>query len=137
LYQGNDSSPIYGFIIIICRQIVWVDLVEFTDREYMAYITQRAESPLVRGIKYSLILLAILAVIGGYLYMHPSVWQGWLKGTPLEPPSKVTHLYKWRDGRGRWQITDTPPATGIEYELLEYRSDTNVMPLVPREKVPE
>jgi len=100
----------------------------------MAYITQRAESPLARGIKYTLILLALVAVIGGYLYLNPSVWQEWLKGTPLEPPARVTQLYKWRDAAGQWQITDTPPAAGIAYEVLEYRSDTNVMPLVPRDE---
>jgi len=40
-------------------------------------------------------------------------------------------VYKWRDADGAWRITDEPPPRGVEYERLEYRSDTNVLPLVP------
>ncbi|MBM2830182.1 MAG: hypothetical protein HW411_972 [Gammaproteobacteria bacterium] len=82
-------------------------------------------------MKFVFIVLAILAALGAYLYLHPDVWQGWVKNTPLAPAPTTTHIYKWQDANGAWQITDTPPATGIKYELLEYRSDTNVMPALP------
>lgn len=86
------------------------------------------------GLKSLVIILLILAAAGGYLYLHPEVWQKWVKDTPLEPPPTVTHLYKWRDDNGQWQVTDRPPPPGIEYEKLIYHSDTNVMPLVPKDE---
>ena len=83
-------------------------------------------------MKFTFIVLAILAALGAYLYRHPAVWQGWVKNTPLQSAPTTTHLYKWQDTNGAWQITDKPPTTGTKYELLEYRSDTNAMPLVPK-----
>jgi len=100
----------------------------------MAYITQRAQHPAIKFLKFISIVSLILAVAGGYLYMHPAVWQKWVKGTPLEPPPATTHVYKWQGANGQWQITDTPPPAGTKFEQLDYRSDTNIMPpLVPQE----
>ncbi|MEE9551458.1 MAG: DUF4124 domain-containing protein [Gammaproteobacteria bacterium] len=82
-------------------------------------------------MKFVFILLVILAAFGGYLYLHPDVWQDWAKGTPLEAEPAITHLYKWQDANGQWQVSDQPPAGDIEYKRLEYSSDTNVMPPVP------
>jgi len=94
---------------------------------------QKAQSPLKQMIKVILFILCLLAVLAGYLYLHPDVWQKWVKGTPLEPAPTTTNLYKWQDENGQWQVSDTKPASGTEYEILQYKSDTNVMPLVPRE----
>ena len=41
-------------------------------------------------------------------------------------------VYKWRNAKGEWQITDQLPPEGIEYERLEYREDENVIPLPPQ-----
>jgi hypothetical protein len=45
---------------------------------------------------------------------------------------KTVTVYKWRNARGEWQITDQLPPEGIEYERLDYREDENVLPLPPQ-----
>ncbi len=56
-----------------------------------------------------------------------------LRDTPFAPAPVVTTVYKWQDAQGNWHITDQPPPAGTTYETLEYSSDSNVMPLVPRD----
>jgi hypothetical protein len=99
----------------------------------MTYITGRAEHPLVRFLKYLLVFSIILAIAGGYLFLHPDIWQEWVKGTPLEPPPTVTKMYKWQDADGQWQLTDRQPGPGIKYEILIYNSNANIVPAVPTE----
>jgi hypothetical protein len=82
-----------------------------------------------------LALAVIAALAAGVLYLRggPGSLTRWLEGTPLDPGPGTTRLYKWRDGRGDWHVTDDPPPAGTRYEPLEYRSDVNVLPVVPRE----
>ncbi|MCK4742406.1 MAG: hypothetical protein KAT25_01160 [Sulfuriflexus sp.] len=40
--------------------------------------------------------------------------------------------YKWQNEDGVWQLTQTPPAEGIEYEKVKVRDDWNVMNLRPK-----
>ena len=51
------------------------------------------------------------------------------------PASDFTHttdrLYKWRNARGEWQVTDAPPPAGTPYEKQDYRDDVNVLPVPP------
>ena len=82
-------------------------------------------------MKFVIVLLLALSVAGGYLYLNPDVWQPWVKGTPLEPAPTTTRLYKWQDEDGQWQISDEPPTGEISSEILEYRSDTNIVPSIP------
>jgi len=85
-------------------------------------------------MKFVVILLLIIAVmVAGWLYLDEDARREWLADTPLAPVAEVTVVYKWQDERGDWKITDEPPPAGIEYERLEYHSDTNVMPLAPRD----
>ena len=46
-------------------------------------------------------------------------------------PKKTARLFKWRDAGGNWQITDQLPPKGIDYEMLEYREDVNILPRPP------
>ncbi len=82
-------------------------------------------------MKSVIVLLLALSGAGGYLYLNPDVWQPWVKGTPLEPAPTTTRLYKWQDENGQWQISDEPPTGKISSEILEYRSDTNIVPSIP------
>lgn len=79
------------------------------------------------------LVLVILAVaVGAYFYMFERAsLERVLDGTPLELPASTTEVYKWRDDRGRWHITDEPPAAGIAFEKMRYRSNDNILPVVP------
>ena len=78
------------------------------------------------------LLIALLLLGGGYVYLYPDTarqLRGQLKAPEIT--HKTARLYKWRNTAGEWQITDTPPPAGIEYERLDYRSDENVLPVPP------
>jgi hypothetical protein len=89
-----------------------------------------------------LVLMVVVAVGGYYLYQNPGVVGGvvdevvdpLLEGTALEGTTGKTKLYKWRDGKGTWHVTDEPPSNGTDYEVLEYRHDVNVVPAVTEKK---
>ena len=100
----------------------------------MAFVTGRAQHPVWKALKTVLFVLVILAVAGVYLYMNPEIWNKWVKGTPLAPAPTVTQMYKWRDANGQWQISDRTPDAGVKYEVMKYRSDTNVVPSLPAEE---
>jgi hypothetical protein len=79
------------------------------------------------------VLLAIALIAGIYLYQNPEL------GEQLEDLSskaglskKTTHVYKWQNSRGEWQLTDQLPPEVVEYEILDYREDVNVLPLPPQ-----
>lgn len=83
-------------------------------------------------MKRLLTALIVAAGLAGYGYFYPERLPGWVRAQlPLpateSAPAAATTLYKWRDAQGHWQIADTPPPTG-EYEKLEVRHDTNVVP---------
>ena len=82
-------------------------------------------------MKLIIVLFIALSGVGGYLYLNPDVWQQWVKGTPLESAPTTTHLYKWKDEYGQWQVADQPPTGDIPYQNLEYSSDTNIVPSIP------
>jgi hypothetical protein len=78
-------------------------------------------------------VLVLVAAAGGYLYLYqPQLLDKWLSKTPIDIGPTTTTVYKWQDARGNWQISDQPPPAPTAYEVLEYRSDTNVMPIAPR-----
>lgn len=53
------------------------------------------------------------------------------------PRSPVANppLYKWRDAKGRWQVTDAPPADRA-YETIVVDPATNVVPAYGSEPDP-
>lgn len=88
-----------------------------------------------------LILLILIVAAGALLVLKPE----FLDFLPLKPAwreqarelvrghalvPETTRLYKWQDEHGQWQVSDQPPAAGIDYETLEYRHDVNVVPAV-------
>ena len=88
-----------------------------------------------RMVLWVVALLLLLAGGGAYVYLyHPQQVRTLLGDSPLAPPPTVTHAYKWKDAQGAWHVSDQPPTDGTPYETITVRSDTNVMPLVPRER---
>ena len=81
------------------------------------------------------LLVAILVLLGAaglYLYFYPESGARLLDS--LRNPdfiNKTDRIYKWRNDRGEWQLTDSPPPPGIEYEITDYREDVNVLPVPP------
>ncbi len=77
-------------------------------------------------------LLFGLGLLGGlvlYWYTTPQDVPRWArKWLPLPGlPDYTGPLYRWRDDRGREQITDKPPKNR-PYETQLYRSNANVAP---------
>lgn len=46
---------------------------------------------------------------------------------PVAAPARDPLLYKWRDDKGQWNITDQPPADR-PYEAVKVDPNTNVLP---------
>ena len=89
---------------------------------------QKPRKALPAWVIKSLIVTAVVAAIGGYLYHDPSVVESYLRGTPLELPARVTLIYRWRDANGNIEHSNHPPPAGTQYEVIEVSSDTNVVP---------
>lgn len=75
------------------------------------------------------VLIGLGALGGVVLYWYttpqeaPSWARNWLPGLP----PYTGPLYRWNDDQGRTQVTDKPPK-GRPYEVVNYRSDANVVP---------
>ncbi len=79
-----------------------------------------------------LVLLLLLAAAGTYLYFYPETGERLLQGLRETGLADDTvRVYKWRNEQGEWQLTDTPPPPGIEYETTDYDADRNVLPVPP------
>ena len=83
-------------------------------------------------MRLTLFLLALVAGAAAFFYFYPDAGGRLLDG--LHKPDfakKTDRIYKWRDENGAWQLTDTPPPAGIEFEVSDYREDVNVLPVPP------
>jgi len=86
-------------------------------------------------MKYLAILVAVLAImLGIYYYLEPDQVRGWLRDTKLVTAPETTRLYKWQDKQGSWHVSDAPPPAGTSFEVRDYRSDENILPLPPQLK---
>jgi hypothetical protein len=84
-----------------------------------------------------LLLIVLLLVAVLVVYLKPEYRNRFQDlssdiGLSRIAPKKTARLFKWRDARGDWQVTDRPPPDGIDYERLEYREDVNVLPRPPK-----
>jgi hypothetical protein len=83
-------------------------------------------------MRFIWLLIFLLLAAGVYLYLNPEMKSQLLNSTSdLGKPATV-HAYQWRNAQGEWQITDTLPPAGVEYEHLQHRADENVLPHPPR-----
>ena len=79
------------------------------------------------------LLLALLLAGGTFLYLNPEYRSRLAtSASGLVTPVSTSRTYKWRNNRGEWQLTDALPPEGISYEVLEHRSDENVLPRPPQ-----
>jgi len=79
------------------------------------------------------LLLVLLLAGGAILYLNPE-YRNWLatSTSSMVTPVSTSRIYKWRNDKGEWQLTDTLPPAGIAYETLEHRSDENILPRPPQ-----
>ena len=87
--------------------------------------------PLSSNSKNFLIALTVSLIAAGiYIYNTPENRAWFERKADQMLPDSVTHnkMYRWKDAKGQWQLSDTPPANGIKYEVLEYHRETNVIP---------
>jgi len=82
----------------------------------------------MKKVFFFLILLIIAA--GALLYFKPEYRNVLDRFSDKALPTAITHnkAYRWQDSHGQWQLSDSPPADGIKYEIVEYHKDTNVIP---------
>jgi len=83
-------------------------------------------------MRFFWLLLVLLLAAGIYIYLDPELKSQLLNRASGLSQSGTVQAYKWRNPRGEWQITDTPPPEGVAYELLEHHSDENILPVPPQ-----
>ena len=91
-------------------------------------MSARAARQTGRAWPFVLLVIALLAGYAWWYYAPDTIPDALRKQLPLSERSNPT-LYKWRDDKGRWNVTDTAP-TDRPYETLKYDPKTNVVPSV-------
>jgi len=87
---------------------------------YLARERQRG-----KAVIWALVILAIAA--GAWWYFLPQTLPAPIRAALPASPNAHAQVYKWRDAKGRLQLTSTPPADR-PYETVEYDPNLNVLP---------
>ena len=71
-----------------------------------------------------------LGVVGlaVYWYANPQSAPWWLRDYVPDAPVR---LYKWTDQQGEQHYSNSPPPAGVDYELVDYWENANVLPSQP------
>jgi hypothetical protein len=79
------------------------------------------------------LLLTLLLAGGTFLYLNPEYRSQFANSASgIVTPVSTSRVYKWRNEKGEWQLTDRLPPDGVAYEILEHRSDENILPRPPQ-----
>jgi hypothetical protein len=82
------------------------------------------------GRAWPLFLVFVLAAAGyAWWYLAPDTLPDVVRAQLPRSPRANPVLFKWKDDKGRWQVTDAPPADR-PYEKVRYDPRTNVVPNV-------
>ena len=85
-------------------------------------------------IKY-FTLISIVAIAALYLYQDKALQNKFLgKVHQVAPELNNSTLYKWKNSKGEWQISDKPPRKGIAFTAITSQDQVNVMPSLPNKK---
>lgn len=85
-------------------------------------------------LKY-LILLAIIGTTALYIYQDKSLQKKLLgKVHQVAPELNQSTLYKWKNSKGEWQITDKPPSKGTDFTTISSQDQINIMPSLSGDK---
>ena len=79
-------------------------------------------------LKYS-ILFIVIAVASFFIYQDEAL-QTKLMGKvhQIAPELNQSTLYKWKNSKGEWQVTDKPPHKGIVFTTISSQDQINIMP---------
>lgn len=80
-----------------------------------------------RASAYFMTFVALVAAVASWWYFAPASMPPWLARSVPASPKLGPPLYKWRDDKGRLQVTDKPPADRPN-ETVRYDPNTNVVP---------
>ena len=85
-------------------------------------------------LKY-FILISIILTASLYIYQDEAL-QVKLMGKvhQIAPELNQSTLYKWKNSKGEWQITDKPPHKGIDFTTISSQDQVNIMPSPPKKK---
>lgn len=90
--------------------------------------------------KVAILLTLLIVILGILLYLSPVLRHKVKAALPqniskklddIRPQilrNKTKPLYKWKNNKDEWIISDMPPSDGTRYETLQYNPDINVIP---------
>lgn len=79
-------------------------------------------------LKYS-ILFIVIAVASFFIYQDEALQTKLMsKVHQIAPELNQSTLYKWKNSKGEWQITDKPPHKGIVFTTISSQDQINIMP---------
>jgi hypothetical protein len=85
--------------------------------------------------KQYFILLAVTATTALYIYQDEALQKKLIgKVHQVAPELNKSILYKWKNAKGEWQVTDKPPAKGIAFTTITSQDQINVMPSPDKKK---
>lgn len=70
------------------------------------------------------VVLILLAAAAAYLWMNPEQ----LTAIRSSVPNTEQTMYRWKDDRGQWVVSDERPTDDRPFEEVRYDRDANVMP---------
>ena len=75
-----------------------------------------------------IVVLIIITSITYVVYWDKDLQQEVMnKFHQVAPELNNSTLYKWKNIRGEWQVTDKPPATGIPFKSISSKDQINVL----------
>ena len=76
-------------------------------------------------------MLAVVLIAAGYAWwaFAPDTMPDAVRAQLPQSARANPPLYKWKDEKGRWHVTDKPPADR-PFEKLQYDPRTNAVPTV-------
>ena len=86
-----------------------------------------------KALLWAVLVLLFMGALAAYWYFNPAQQPDWVaKRMPTDPGAEIA-LYRWQNPSGEWTVSSELPPEGVEFEVVSYRHDTNVMPPVNQE----
>lgn len=76
--------------------------------------------------KALVVILVLMAAAALYLWLNPQQ----LTAIRSAVPDTEQTMYRWKDDRGQWVVSDEPPDDDRPFEEVRYDRNANVMPSV-------